>query len=134
MLQWITALERVAAASHYAGSNRFSSFAPIRLNVAAQWLVDGVPLFMIKLYIISDSRHSGITSGTYLAPCCLLGKRSTFMIGGYPQVNVVPSAYSVFTKCRATELQLRRPNKEKYRLDKLLERKAKEGVKIHIIL
>lgn len=44
MLQWITALERAAATSHYTGSNRFDSFAPIRLNVAAQWLVDGVCL------------------------------------------------------------------------------------------
>ena len=42
MLQWITALEKAAASSHYTGTNRFDSFAPIRLNVAAQWLVDGV--------------------------------------------------------------------------------------------
>lgn len=32
------------------------------------------------------------------------------------------------------ELLLRRPSKDKYRLDRLLERKAKEGVKIYIIL
>lgn len=42
MKQWIAALERVAKESHYTGKNRFDSFAPIRLNVAAQWLVDGV--------------------------------------------------------------------------------------------
>lgn len=42
MLQWIAALEKVARESHYTGKNRFDSFAPIRLNVAAQWLVDGV--------------------------------------------------------------------------------------------
>lgn len=42
MMQWITALEKVSAASHYVGRNRFDSFAPIRMNVAAQWLVDGV--------------------------------------------------------------------------------------------
>jgi phospholipase D1/2 len=29
---------------------------------------------------------------------------------------------------------MRRPNKDRYRLDKLLERKAKEGVKIYIVL
>lgn len=29
---------------------------------------------------------------------------------------------------------MRRPNKLKYRLDHLLEKKAKEGVKVHIIL
>ncbi len=42
MLQWIAAFERVERESHYTGRNRFDSFAPIRLNVAAQWLVDGV--------------------------------------------------------------------------------------------
>ncbi|KAG6850061.1 hypothetical protein H0H93_001611 [Arthromyces matolae] len=45
MLQWITAFEKVAASSHYTGKNRFDSFAPIRLNVAAQWLVDGRDYF-----------------------------------------------------------------------------------------
>jgi hypothetical protein len=44
MLQWIAAFEKIAALSHYLGGNRFGSFAPIRLNVAAQWLVDGVRL------------------------------------------------------------------------------------------
>jgi phospholipase D1/2 len=42
MLQWIAALEKVAATSHFTGRNRFNSFAPIRMNVSAQWLVDGV--------------------------------------------------------------------------------------------
>ena len=45
MLQFITGLEKAAATSHYVGNNRFDSFAPIRLNVAAQWLVDGVSGF-----------------------------------------------------------------------------------------
>lgn len=44
MLQWIAAFEKVKATSHWTGGNRFDSFAPIRLNVAAQWLVDGVRL------------------------------------------------------------------------------------------
>ena len=48
MLQWITALEKVAATSHYTGGNRFDSFAPIRLNVAAQWLVDGVSMALMS--------------------------------------------------------------------------------------
>ena len=42
MLQWIAALEKAAAACHFTRRSRFDSFAPIRLNVAAQWLVDGV--------------------------------------------------------------------------------------------
>ena len=32
------------------------------------------------------------------------------------------------------ELQMRRPGMEKYRLDRLLQRKAREGVKVFIIL
>ena len=42
MMQFITALEKTADACNYSKLNRFGSFAPIRLNVAAQWLVDGV--------------------------------------------------------------------------------------------
>lgn len=46
MMQFITALEKTAAACNYSNKpNRFASFAPNRLNVAAQWLVDGVHLF-----------------------------------------------------------------------------------------
>lgn len=41
MQQFIISLEKMAADSVWAGKNRFDSFAPIRLNVAAQWLVDG---------------------------------------------------------------------------------------------
>ena len=44
MMQFIIALEKTAASCHYTMINRFDSFAPIRLNVAAQWLVDGVHL------------------------------------------------------------------------------------------
>jgi phospholipase D1/2 len=34
----------------------------------------------------------------------------------------------------SSELYLRRPGKESYRLDKLLKRKAQEGVMIYVIL
>lgn len=44
MDQWIAALERVGSTSHWGGTNRFNSFAPIRLNVSVQWLVDGVSI------------------------------------------------------------------------------------------
>jgi hypothetical protein len=42
MHQFIVSMERIAAQCVYAGRNRFDSFAPLRVNVAAQWLVDGV--------------------------------------------------------------------------------------------
>ncbi|KAF8158304.1 hypothetical protein B0H34DRAFT_769482 [Crassisporium funariophilum] len=100
MLQFITALEKTAATSHYTGSNRFDSFAPIRLNVAAQWLVDGRDYFW------------------NLSRAMLLAKESIYIHDWW----------------LSPELQMRRPNKDRYRLDKLLERKAKEGVKIYIIL
>lgn len=45
MLQWIAALEKAAASCLFTRRSRFDSFAPIRLNVAAQWLVDGVKAF-----------------------------------------------------------------------------------------
>ncbi|KAJ7288468.1 phospholipase D [Mycena rebaudengoi] len=99
MLQWITALEKLKASS-YCQPNRFDSFSPIRLNVAAQWLVDGRDYFWNLSRAILLARETIYIHDWWLSP----------------------------------ELQMRRPNKEKYRLDHLLERKAKEGVKIYVIL
>lgn len=42
MLQWITSLQKAADKCLYAKRHRFDSFAPVRMEVAAQWLVDGV--------------------------------------------------------------------------------------------
>lgn len=42
MHQFIVSMERIAAQSAWTHQNRFDSFAPLRVNVAAQWLVDGV--------------------------------------------------------------------------------------------
>lgn len=39
--QFVASMERVSLQSPFSGSNRFGSFAPIRLNVNAQWLIDG---------------------------------------------------------------------------------------------
>lgn len=67
MLQWIAALERVARDCHYTGKNRFDSFAPIRLNVAAQWLVDGVGTSVLAcLGIPLTFARSAITFGICL--------------------------------------------------------------------
>ncbi|BEI82309.1 hypothetical protein CcaverHIS002_0301770 [Cutaneotrichosporon cavernicola] len=45
MHQFIVSMERVAMQCIWAGRNRFDSFAPIRVNVAAQWMVDGRDYF-----------------------------------------------------------------------------------------
>ncbi|KDN38041.1 phospholipase D [Tilletiaria anomala UBC 951] len=45
MHQFIASMEAVAARNVFTGGNRFGSFAPIRLNVNAQWLVDGRDYF-----------------------------------------------------------------------------------------
>ncbi len=52
MLQWIAGLEKVAATCHFTRGNRFGSFAPIRLDVAAQWLVDGVSVVSRMLFLL----------------------------------------------------------------------------------
>lgn len=66
MLQFIASMERMAAQSHWTGSNRFGSFAPIRLNVSAQWLADGVcPSRRVReIPRVVDGLYSVTTSGT----------------------------------------------------------------------
>ncbi|TFK27984.1 phospholipase D [Coprinopsis marcescibilis] len=100
MLQFITALKRAGERSPYTKHNRFESFAPIRYNVSAQWLVDGRDYFW------------------NLSRAILLAKECIYIHDWW----------------LSPELYMRRPGMERYRLDRLLERKAKEGVKIYVIL
>jgi phospholipase D1/2 len=44
-MQFIVSMERIAASCVWAGRNRFDSYAPLRVNCSAQWLVDGRDYF-----------------------------------------------------------------------------------------
>jgi phospholipase D1/2 len=135
MLQWITALEKVAATSHYFGRNRFDSFVPIRLNVSAQWLVDGVSLICEgQIYISLTGVQRDYMWNLSRA---LLLARETILIHDWwlsPGKMLQRPCHRDILPIRNVELQLKRPNKARYRLDRLLEKKAKEGVKVYIIL
>ena len=71
MMQWITAFERIAAASPWARKNRFESFAPVRFDVAAQWLVDGVSKFFFFFFnLIRYEQVSVVFFLSYLHLLC----------------------------------------------------------------
>ncbi|GAA6057144.1 hypothetical protein JCM3770_004845 [Rhodotorula araucariae] len=100
--QFIASIEKMLAKTIWAGRNRFDSFAPIRLNVAAQWLIDGRDYFWSLSRAIALAKHKIYIHDWWLSP----------------------------------ELYLRRPaiKNEKWRLDRLLQRKAREGVQIFVIV
>ncbi|GJN89825.1 hypothetical protein Rhopal_002814-T1 [Rhodotorula paludigena] len=100
--QFIASIEKMLAKTIWAGRNRFDSFAPIRLNVAAQWLIDGRDYFWSLSRAISLAKHKIYIHDWWLSP----------------------------------ELYLRRPpiQNEKWRLDRLLQRKAREGVQVFVIV
>ena len=86
----------------WSGKNRFGSFAPVRQNVFAQWLVDGRDHMWNVSRAISMARDVIYIHDWWLSP----------------------------------ELYMRRPAaiSQKWRLDRLLQRKAQEGVKIFVIM
>jgi len=88
MLQWIAALEKAAATCHFTRRSRFDSFAPIRMNVAAQWLVDGVSCCPDICSLSKPTRLaiSVIISGTSPVQYYSRKSRFTSMIGGCPRV------------------------------------------------
>lgn len=55
--QFIASIERMLAKTIWAGKNRFDSFAPIRLNVAAQWLIDGVRGIALSISLCANGRR-----------------------------------------------------------------------------
>ncbi|KAA6413790.1 MAG: phospholipase D [Lasallia pustulata] len=82
--------------------NRFESFAPVRSNVFAQWLVDG------RDYMWNVSRA----------------------------INMAKDVIYIHDWWLSPELYMRRPAaiSQKWRLDRLLQRKAQEGVKVFVIV
>ncbi|KAI9626974.1 hypothetical protein H4Q26_017607 [Puccinia striiformis f. sp. tritici PST-130] len=102
MDQFIASIERMVARSIWHGKNRFDSYAPIRMNVSAQWLIDGRDYFW------------------NLSKAILLAKERIYIHDWW----------------LSPELYLRRPpaQNQKWRLDRLLERKANEGVQIFVIV
>ncbi|KAL8949053.1 MAG: hypothetical protein Q9222_004809 [Ikaeria aurantiellina] len=83
-------------------ANRFDSFAPVRSNVFAQWLVDGRDHMWNVSRAISMAKDVIYIHDWWLTP----------------------------------ELYMRRPAaiSQKWRLDRLLQRKAREGVKVFVVM
>ncbi|KAL1953035.1 hypothetical protein VTO42DRAFT_3744 [Malbranchea cinnamomea] len=82
--------------------NRFNSFAPVRHNCFAQWLVDGRDYMWVVSRAINQAKDVIYIHDWWLSP----------------------------------ELYLRRPPaiSQKWRLDRLLQKKAQQGVKIFVIM
>lgn len=100
--QFEESISFMASSTVWAKLHRFESFAPIRQNVWAQWLVDGRDYMWNVSRAISMARDVIYIHDWWLSP----------------------------------ELYMRRPAaiSQKWRLDRLLQRKAQEGVKIFVIL
>lgn len=102
MGQFQESIKFMMSQTEWSRPHRFDSFAPVRHNVWAQWLVDARDYMWNVSRAISMARDVIYIHDWWLSP----------------------------------ELYLRRPPaiSQKWRLDRLLQRKAQEGVKIFVIM
>lgn len=100
--QFEDSLAYMSQSTPWSKPNRFGSFAPVRSNVFAQWLVDGRDHMWNVSRAISMAKDVIYIHDWWLTP----------------------------------ELYMRRPAaiSQKWRLDRLLQRKAREGVKVFVIM
>ncbi|EME46326.1 hypothetical protein DOTSEDRAFT_148451 [Dothistroma septosporum NZE10] len=100
--QWRESLTSMMATTVWSKKQRFGSFAPVRNNVWARWLVDGRDHMWQVSRAIDNAKDFVYIHDWWLSP----------------------------------ELYMRRPAaiSQKWRLDRLLRRKAQEGVKIFVIV
>lgn len=100
--QFEESIKWMLTSTSWAKPKRFDSFAPVRSNVFAQWLVDGRDYMWNVSRAISMAKDVIYIHDWWLSP----------------------------------ELYMRRPAaiSQKWRLDRLLQRKAREGVKVFVIM
>ena len=100
--QFEESIKWMLSSTSWAKPKRFDSFAPVRSNVFAQWLVDGRDYMWNVSRAISMAKDVIYIHDWWLSP----------------------------------ELYMRRPAaiSQKWRLDRLLQRKAREGVKVFVIM
>ena len=100
--QFDESIRQMVKDSIWSKPKRFESFAPVRTNVFAQWLVDGRDYMWNVSRAISMAKDVIYIHDWWLSP----------------------------------ELYMRRPAaiSQKWRLDRLLQRKAREGVKVFVIV
>ncbi|KAK7900351.1 Phospholipase D1 [Exophiala xenobiotica] len=100
--QFEESIRKMIDMSPWAKNNRFDSFAPVRPNCFAQWLVDGRDHMWVVSRALNQAKDVIYIHDWWLSP----------------------------------ELYMRRPPaiSQKWRLDRLLKRKAEEGVKIFVIV
>lgn len=100
--QFEDSIQFMVQSTPWAKPNRFGSFAPVRRNCFAQWLVDGRDYMWVVSRAINQAKDVIYIHDWWLSP----------------------------------ELYMRRPAaiSQKWRLDRLLQRKAQEGVKVFVIM
>lgn len=100
--QFEDSIRSMAQTSPWTKPNRFGSFAPVRPNCFAQWLVDGRDHMWVVSRAINQAKDVIYIHDWWLSP----------------------------------ELYMRRPPaiSQKWRLDRLLKRKAEQGVKVFVIV
>ncbi|RLV94532.1 Phospholipase D1 [Spathaspora sp. JA1] len=99
---WIHSLKEMQNSTIWSEKHRFGSFAPVRENCFAQWLVDGRDHFWAVSSALEMAKDTIFLHDWWLTP----------------------------------EIYLRRPanGNQQWRLDRILQRKAKQGVKIYVII
>ncbi|GKU13535.1 unnamed protein product [Fusarium langsethiae] len=102
MKQFEDSISQMLKQTPWYQEKRFDSFAPVRTNVFAQWLVDG------RDYMWNVSRA----------------------------INMARDVIYIHDWWLSPELYMRRPAaiSQKWRLDRLLQKKAREGVKVFVIV
>ncbi|CAJ0539955.1 Ff.00g073100.m01.CDS01 [Fusarium sp. VM40] len=102
MKQFEDSINQMLKQTPWYNNKRFDSFAPVRTNVFAQWLVDG------RDYMWNVSRA----------------------------INMARDVIYIHDWWLSPELYMRRPAaiSQKWRLDRLLQKKAREGVKVFVIV
>ena len=119
--QFAQSIKRMKAETVWSQPHRFDSFAPQRKNVFTEWLVDGRDYMWKVSRAIDNARHVVYIHDWWISPELFMRR---------PREQHLHSLVHclILTDVRVAAISSR------WRLDRLLQRKAEQGVKIYIIM
>ena len=114
-------------AQEFTNHNRYDSFAPIRANTWAQWFVDGAAHFEAVSEALDAAKQEIFIADWWLSPHIYMRRPVSMSFNASPFTLIRELTFNAVPMSQVMD-------GDHWRLDKILQRKATQGVRVFILV